>query len=84
MTRKRLPLPTLQHRGKSKPINLPTYWSPEQAVAVFEFLDELRDRVLGHYGVQIHKFLRDDQVNPTPFTHNDIDENDVPFRSPTC
>jgi len=79
MTRKRLPLPTLQHRVKSKPINLPMHWSPEQATAVFEFLDELRDRVLGHYGVEIQEFLRDDRVTTTLSTHSDIDENDVPF-----
>ena len=27
------------------PIALPTDWSPEQAVAVFEILDQLRERV---------------------------------------
>jgi hypothetical protein len=28
---------------------LPTDWSPEQAVAVFEILDEMRDWVWDHY-----------------------------------
>lgn len=80
MTRKKLPLPATQaQRARFKPIELPTYWSPAQAVAVFEFLDELRERVLGHYGVQIHEFLRDDRADTTPLTPSDIDENDVPF-----
>lgn len=80
MTRKKLSLAAMhQQRATSKPIHLPTYWSPEQAVAVFEFLDELRDRVLDHYGVQIHEFLREDRSGSPPFTHTDIDENDVPF-----
>ena len=79
MTRKRLALRTLQYRAKPKSINLPTYWSPEQATAVFEFVDQLRDRILVHYEVQIQEFLRKDRVTTTPFTHRDIDENDVPF-----
>jgi len=79
MTRKKLSLPTMRHRARSAPINLPTYWSPEQAAAVFEFVDELRDCILGHYGVQIQEFLREDRVTTTSFTHSDIDETDVPF-----
>jgi hypothetical protein len=31
---------------------LPTHWSPEQAVADFEMLDELREHVWARYGVQ--------------------------------
>ena len=40
------------------PMTLPTDWSPEQAVAVFEILDELRERVWVHYGLQIQQVLR--------------------------
>ena len=79
MTRKRRSLPTMRHRARSAPINLPTYWSPEQAAAVFEFVDELRDCILRHYAVQIQDFLRQDRVTTTSFTHSDIDETDVPF-----
>lgn len=79
MKRKRLPLPTMEHRVKPKPINIPTYWSPEQATAVFEFLDELRERILGHYARQIQEFVRQDRLTTAPFTHSDIDESDVPF-----
>ncbi len=79
MKRKRLPLPTVKHRVKPKPINIPTYWSPEQATAVLEFLEELRDRVLGHYEVEIYEFLRHDRVTTAPFKQSDIDESDVPF-----
>jgi hypothetical protein len=79
MTRKKLALPTMPYRAKPKPINLPTYWSPEQVTAVFEFVDLLRDRILGHYELQIQEFLRKDRVTTTPFTQSGIDENDVPF-----
>lgn len=79
MTRKRIPRPAMPPCARCRTINLPTYWSPEQAAAVFEFLDELRDHVLGQYGVEIQEFLREDRVTTTPITHSDIDENDVPF-----
>jgi len=61
------------------PITLLTDWSPEQAVAVFEVLDELRERVWDHYGLQIQQVLRDQQCTAAPGAARDIDETDVPF-----
>jgi hypothetical protein len=29
------------------PFGIPTYWSPEAALAIFEFVDEMRDIILG-------------------------------------
>jgi len=29
---------------------IPLYWTPEQALAVFELIDDLREKILGHYG----------------------------------
>jgi len=37
---------------------IPDYWSPQQALAVFEFLDELRERVRERYGEQITEQMR--------------------------
>jgi len=37
---------------------IPDYWSPEQALAVYEFLDDLRERVWDRYGEQITERLR--------------------------
>ena len=34
-----------QHRVAANSITLPTHWSPAQAVAIFEMLDELREHV---------------------------------------
>ena len=31
----------------------PAYWTAEQAFAVVELLDELRDRIWAHYNVQL-------------------------------
>ena len=35
------------------PLDIPAYWTPEQAFAVVELLDDLRDRIWAHYGVQL-------------------------------
>ena len=80
MTRTRLSQPaTPQHPVISATIKLPTYWSPEQAAAVFEILDELRERVWGHYGAQIQKVLREDRRVTTSVIPSNIDDSDVPF-----
>ena len=59
---------------------MPTHWSPEQAVAVFEFLDELREHVWARYGAQIQQVLRDERSTADPAAGDiNIDEADVPF-----
>jgi hypothetical protein len=37
---------------------IPDYWSPQQALAIYEFLDELRERVWDRYGEQITERMR--------------------------
>ena len=61
-------------------MTLPTDWSPEQAWAVFEILDELREHVWARYGLQIQQVLRD-QRSTAVLAADDIsiDEADVPF-----
>ena len=38
-----------------------TDWTPEQAWAVVELLDDLRDRILNHYLVPIQELLREER-----------------------
>ena len=59
-------------------ITPPAHWSPEQAVAVFEILDELREHVWASYGLQIQQLLRGERGTAVPAA-DDIDEADVPF-----
>ena len=69
-----------RHRAAARSITLSTHWSPEQAVAVFEILDELREHVWARYGLQIQQVLRDERDTAVPATHDfDFDEGDVPF-----
>jgi hypothetical protein len=44
---------------------IPTYWSPEEALAVFEFLDDLRDKIWDHYGVRLQQQLAE-QMRAAP------------------
>ena len=69
-----------RHRVAAGSITLPTHWTPEQAVAVFEILDELREHVWARYGVQIQQVLRDERSTADLAAGDiDIDEADVPF-----
>jgi hypothetical protein len=44
---------------------IPDYWTPEQALAVYELLDDLRERILSHYDLQIIDACRE-QCAPSP------------------
>jgi hypothetical protein len=41
---------------------IPAYWTPEQALAVFELLDELRDQIGAHYSVQLFELTREQHL----------------------
>ena len=43
------------------PFGIPAYWTPEQALAVVELLDELRELIWSHYDVQLLDLIRDDR-----------------------
>jgi hypothetical protein len=46
---------------------LPDHWSPEQAWAVFELLDDLREAIWKQYGPQIQEAIREDRTpHPDP------------------
>ena len=69
-----------RHRVAAGSITLPTHWSPEQAVAVFEILDELRESVWDRYGLQIQQLLRDQRSTAVRAADDiSIDEANVPF-----
>ncbi len=58
---------------------MPTHWSPEQATAVFEFLDVLREDIWRRYGLQIQRVLRNDRVTTYSFEKTDFNESLDPF-----
>lgn len=61
------------------PFILDPDWSPEQALAVVELLDDLREVIWRRYELQIFELKRQQQWTQSgpPFDHSDPD--DVPF-----
>jgi len=49
-------------------------WSPDQALAVIELLDDLRDRIWTHYEIVLQQKLRDERV-----TRHNVVIVDPPF-----
>ena len=49
-------------------------WSPDQAMAVIELIDDLRDRIWTHYEVVLQHKFRDELI-----TEYDIDITDPQF-----
>jgi len=60
------------------PLPIPTYWTPEQAIAVFELIDDLRDRIWSFYQVDLQELTRQ-QRQPEPVDPVEINEDDPPF-----
>lgn len=61
------------------PFALPTTWSPEQALAVVELLDDLRERIGQHYGLALHNLLREQYGQTHPSDDHAIPVDDPPF-----
>ena len=41
---------------------IPAYWTPEQALAVFELLNDLREQIGAHYSVQLFELSREQHL----------------------
>jgi hypothetical protein len=60
------------------PFGIPTYWSSEAALAIFEFVDEMRDIILAVYGTRIQDAARQrGQSGPTERVI--IPDDELPF-----
>ena len=53
--------------------NIPADWTPEQALAVFELLDDLREQIGAHYSVQLFEISREQHLHPTTTGADDAD-----------
>jgi hypothetical protein len=60
-------------------ISLPTDFSPEQACAVFELIDALRDRLWLLYGSQIQQLMREERSSTHARQADDIHNGEPPF-----
>jgi len=56
---------------------IPADWAPEQALAVFELLDDLRDQIGARYSVQLFELSRQQHLH----ARNDPDNSKVDDQS---
>jgi hypothetical protein len=57
---------------------IPAYWTPEQALAVFEHLDDLRDQIGAHYSVQLFQLSRQQHLHPsTDYPEPKVDDQTI-------
>lgn len=45
---------------------IPGYWTPEQALAVYELIDDLRELILSRYDLQIMDAVREECAPSAP------------------
>ena len=60
------------------PLAIPTYWTPEQAIAVYELVDELRERIWSIYQIPLQDLTRQ-QRQSAPIDPVEIHDPDPPF-----
>jgi hypothetical protein len=59
------------------PFEIPAYWTPEQAQAVLELLDDLRERIAAHYQLCLIELYR--QQHTPGDAHSGGVDGDPPF-----
>jgi len=63
---------------------IPAYWTPEQALAVFDLLDDLRDKIWAHYSAQLFEPTREHSPPAsTDPSDTNIDDPNRPDPDPT-
>ena len=58
---------------------IPEHWSPPEALAVFEFIDTLRERIWDRYGERIQEWEAADRVTHDGSTQLDLFDTDAPL-----
>ena len=59
--------------------NIPAYWTPEQALAVFELLDDLREKIGAHYSEQLFEISREQYLYTSTDDDDDTEGDDRSF-----
>ena len=73
------PRQLLSGRQRGIPFLLPDDWTPQQALAVVELLDDLRDRICAHYQIPLHDLLREQRRWLDPPADSTAGTSDPPF-----
>ena len=51
--------PQLPEHLRPLTVEIPRSWTPEEALAVFELIDDLRDKIWNLYNLQLQDLLRE-------------------------
>ena len=51
--------PRLPAHLRPSTVEIPRTWTPEEALAVFELIDDLRDKICALYNLQLQDLLRE-------------------------
>ena len=60
-------------------VEISRFWQPEVALAVFELIDDLRDKILALHGDQIRELLREQRGFVDPGGGGDARDDEQPF-----
>ena len=60
-------------------VKIPDYWTPEQATAVFEFIEKVEDAIWTQYQLQIMKQLQSERCTDIEPDDWDINKGDPVF-----
>jgi hypothetical protein len=61
------------------PFEVPAYWTPEQALAVVELLDDLRELIWAHYGVQLIELVQAERAGTETEAGRAVSTDEVDF-----
>jgi hypothetical protein len=64
------PEPQLPAHLRPLTLDIPATWTPEEALAVFELIDDLRDKICALYNSQLQALLQQQRRN------GNVDESD--------
>lgn len=56
------------------PLRIPDHWTPEQALAVYELIDEIRDAIWSRYQISLIELMQQERV-----TIFEVDDDDLTF-----
>ncbi len=65
-------------RPLTVPLGVPLTWTPEEALAVYELIDDLRDLIVAIYQTRLLDLTRR-QRQSGPIDRIHIDDDDLPF-----
>ncbi|MEJ1355445.1 MAG: hypothetical protein RPV21_03580 [Candidatus Sedimenticola sp. (ex Thyasira tokunagai)] len=52
---------------------IPDYWTVREALAVYEFIDEIREEIWNRYGLQLQEQMQEEMITGPEVIDDDIE-----------